>query len=226
MNSYNEVRQALDPVVGVPFKDLAPVIGVDFPSDPRKRKAAGAKVVESLLRIAQNSIPMPDLEALGTEVKTIPLNTLSTPREWTKVTSFSLVKTKEQSEFRRSSVFKKLRSILFVPIMKANNDSPDYWYLRPPFLWLPSEEQLEKFDADYEKIRAAAVAEDWSGLTGSPGTYLTLNTSDTTTAGKSEAEKRRAWWLTKSVTDEICKQNLWPVAAVEMQRDLLEAKQR
>jgi DNA mismatch repair endonuclease MutH len=220
VHTYNEVRQALDPVVGVPFKELAPQIGVPFPRDPRRRKAAGGEVVEVLLRIARNSIPSPDLEHLGTEVKSLPLNTLSTPREWTKICAFNLRSTQEQPDFLRSGVFGKLRSVLFVPIAKVDNDNPDFWHLRPPFLWMPTVEQLERFERDYTLIHDAAVAEDWTRLTGAPGEHLTLNTSDGTTRGKAEPEKRRAWFLKKATTDEICRQNLWPIDAIRERREM------
>jgi DNA mismatch repair endonuclease MutH len=219
MNSYNEVRQALDPVVGVPFKDLAPAVGIELPKDPKRRKGAGGQIAEALLDIARNSIPKPDLIRLGTEVKTISLNTLSTPREWTKVSAFNLNATKKERDFLRSTPYMKLRCILFVPIMKADNSSPDFWYLRPPFLWLPTEEQLSLMETDYAKIQMAAHKEDWTRLAGRSGRYLTLNTSDSKTAGKAQSEKRRAWWLTREITREVCKQNLWPREAIEIRRD-------
>jgi DNA mismatch repair protein MutH len=225
MNSYNEVRQALEPVVGVPFKELAPVLGIELPPDAARRKAAGGNIVETLLEIAKNSIPRPDLEALGTEVKTIPLNTLSRPREMTKISAFDLQTTSHEEEFRYSSLYKKIRSILFVPIMKVDNEAPDYWYLRPPFLWLPTEEQLDRVEADYVEIQAAAVMGDWSRLTGMPGKFLTLNTSDNRTAGKSEDQKRRAWFLKKDMTRGICEQHLWPRTAMEMRRELLAPRE-
>jgi DNA mismatch repair protein MutH len=219
MNSYNEVRQALDPAIGVPFAELSMALGVALPKDPVRRKAAGGHIVETLLEIARNSIPKPDLIALGTEVKTIPLNTKSLPRQWTKISAFNLATTKKEPDFRRSSPFTKLRCVLFVPIMKADNENPDFWYLRPPFLWLPTEEQLAMLEADYERIQLAAMGEDWSRLAGRSGQYLTLKTSDATTAGKKAEDKKRAWWLTKDLTDDICRQNLWPRQAVEMRRD-------
>jgi DNA mismatch repair protein MutH len=221
MNSYNEVRQALDPVVGVPFRELAPALGIDLPADATRRKQAGGDVVEKVLRIAKNSIPKPDLEYLGTEVKTIPLNTLSRPREWTKITAFNIASVTGEPDFRRSSVFEKLRSILFVPVMKANNDEPDFWYLRPSFLWLPTEDQLVRFESDYRLIRNAAIARDWGGLSSGSGESLTLKTSDTRTRDKSPELKRRAWWLKSSVTREICEQNLWPRNGIEERRDEL-----
>lgn len=214
MNSYNEVRQALDPVVGVPFKELAPALGMSLPADPTRRKSVGGHLVEALLRIAKNSLRHADLEYLGTEVKTIPLNTRSTPRQWTKITAFKLQETSQQPDFRHTPLFGKLRSILFVPIMKADNEVPDFWYLRPPFLWLPTEEQLDLMEHDYVGIHKASRAEDWTKLTGRPGTYLTLKTSDSTTKGKTDAEKKRAWWLTTDLTKLICEQNLWPKGAI------------
>ena len=93
--------------------------------------------------------------------------------------------------------------------MKVDNGSPDFWYLRPPFVWLPTEEQLTVMEKDYSTIQLAAVKEDWPTLRGA-GSFLTLNTADSTTAKKTEAEKGRAWWLKKELTREICLQNLWP----------------
>ena len=215
MNSYNEARQALDPAVGVPFNVLAESLGIPLPSDPRKRKAVGGEIAETLLEIAKNSIPKADLQALGTEVKTISLNTLSRPREMTKICAFNVETAAREPDFRRSTVFKKLRSILFIPIMKADNTRPDFWYLRPPFLWLPTEEQLDALEVDYRRIQGLAVRRDWSELSGRSGLLLTLNTSDSKTAGKEESKKRRAWWLTKDITKTICEQNLWPREAVE-----------
>ena len=108
-------------------------------------------------------------------------------------------------------MFKKLRCILFVPIMKADNARPDFWYLRPPFLWLPTEDQLDALEVDYRshprlRSQARLVETSRAGC----GFLLTLNTSDSTTAGKEESKKRRAWWLTKDITNRICEQNLWP----------------
>jgi DNA mismatch repair protein MutH len=214
VNSYNEVRQALDPVVGVPFKELAPALGMTLPADPTRRKAVGGHLVESLLSIAKNSLRHADLDYLGTEVKTIPLNTRSSPRQWTKITAFRIDETSQQPDFRHTPLFGKLRSILFVPIMKTDNTIPDFWYLRPPFLWLPTEGQLEQMETDYLGIHQACLTKDWSRLTGRAGTYLTLKVSDSTTKGKADADKRRAWWLTVDLTKVICEQNLWPKGAI------------
>ena len=113
----------------------------------------------------------------------------------TKIGAFSLATTAHEESLRYSSLYKKIRSILFVPVMKADNDAPDFWYLRPPFLWLPTEVQLDRMEEDYIEIQAAAVMADWSRLAGLPGNFLTLNTSDSRTAGKTEEQKRRAWFL-------------------------------
>jgi DNA mismatch repair protein MutH len=218
MNSYNEARQALEPAIGVPFKELAPALGIPLPKDPTKRKSGGGDIAEKLLEVAKNSIPKPDLVALGTEVKAISLNTLSIPRDWTKIRAFNLGDTKKEPDFYRSSPFHKLRLILFVPIMKVDEFKPDFWYLRTPFLWLPTEKQLDELEADYIKIQKAAMREDWtpnSGLTGRPGTFLTLNTADSKTKGKAHKDKRRAWYLTKDITDGICQQNLWPRESIQ-----------
>jgi hypothetical protein len=102
--------------------------------------------------------------------------------------------------------------------MKPDENKPAFWYLRTPFLWLPTEEQLADLEVDYIKIQKAAELEDWtrdSGLTGRPGRFLTLNTADKKTKGKAEKDKRRAWYLTKDITNGICRQNLWPRETIQ-----------
>jgi hypothetical protein len=69
-----------------------------------------------------------------------------------------------------------------------------------------------------KKIKAAGDGADWTPLRGRPGTYLTLNVSSDTSKGKPYAKVGRAWWLTKDMTDDICKQNLWPGEAMEKRR--------
>jgi hypothetical protein len=50
---------------------------------------------------------------------------------------------RDEADFFTSHLYRKLRAILFLPIQKNDNSRPHEWYLRPPFLWLPSTEQLD-----------------------------------------------------------------------------------
>jgi len=219
VRSYDEVRWALDPFVGVPFRELGGALGTAWSPEPTSRKALAGDVVETLLRIARNSIPEADLTELGTEVKSLPLNHLSRPRERTKVTSLSYVEVADERHFFTSRVFHKLRATLFVPIQKTQNDDPAYWYLRPPFVWLPSNDQLEKMEADYLHIRDSVRSRRWEAISGSPGEFLTVSTSGARSRGVPEP-KTRAWYLKTSLTREVCRQHLWPQEQLLRERSM------
>jgi DNA mismatch repair protein MutH len=217
VRSYDEVRWALDPFVGVPFRELADALGTAWSLEAASRKALAGELVETLLRIARNSIPEADLAELGTEVKSLPLNHLSRPRERTKVTSLNYAEVAAERHFFASRVFHKLRTTLFVPIQKTDNDDPTYWYLRPPFVWLPSTEQLERMEANYLHVRDAVRTRRWEAIRGSPGEYLTVSTSGARSKGLPEP-KTRAWYLKTALTREVCRQHLWPQEQLRRER--------
>jgi hypothetical protein len=167
---------------------------------------------------------------MGTEVKSVSLNTLSRPRDWTKITHFSLDTCTRERDFRRSSVFKKLRAVFSLSQSEAGHYEAGL-LVHPSTVPLVAERRATRADeADYKrihsrarKIKAAGSGARWRPLTGRPGTYLTLNTSGRTTRGMAASKKSRAWWLTKDITNGICKQNLWPDQAMEARRLALVA---
>ena len=210
-NTFERIRAGLAGFVGVPFAELADQLGVegiDLPAT--RRKAFAGNMVEAMLGIAQNSLPDPDLDTIGAEVKSIPLLPDGRPRENTKVTSLTLRLVAEEADFFTSHLYRKLRAILFLPVQKNDNSRPHEWYLRPPFLWLPSTEQLEVIRREHAMYVEAIRNERWEKLSLEHGRYLGVNTSGQLTRGMAREDKRYAWWLKKELTTSILKENLDP----------------
>ncbi len=59
------------------------------------------------------------------------------------------------TEWAESSAFHKLRAVLFVPIVKFDESRPDQWFIRRPFLWLPSVAILDQLKEDYDSYHAS-----------------------------------------------------------------------
>ena len=89
------------------------------------------------------------------------------PKEDTKLCSFSyndLLNT----EFIYSSVYRKLTSILFVPIVwgRTEDRTPeDYFsmYMSNSFMWVPNIDLISKLEEDYNKVRRSLIQQLKSG---------------------------------------------------------------
>lgn len=216
--TYEQIRQRLQVFVGVPFDELSEQLGVpgiDLPAV--SRKSFGADMTEAMLDVAKNSLPAPDIAAIGAEEKSIPLFPDGRPRENTKITSLTLRTVEADSEFFESHLYEKMRVILFMPIQKNLNERPHQWYLRPPFLWLPSTDDLAVIRRDYARYVHAIREERWDALSLTNGEHLGVNTSGALSANMERRDKPYAWWLKKSLTTRILRENLsaapWIAAA-------------
>lgn len=212
-HTFERIRAGLAPFVGVPFAELAErlgVEGIDLPAE--RRKGFGGNMAEAMLGIARNSLPDPDLASIGAEVKSIPLHPDGRPRENTKVTSLPLRRVAYEADFFTSHLYRKLRTVLFLPIHKNDNARPHEWYLRPPFLWLPSTDQLDAIRRDHAMYVDAIEAQRWDMLSLRHGRYLGVNTSGQVSRGIAREDKTYAWWLKKELTTSILRDNLDPFA--------------
>ena len=102
--------------------------------------------------------PEPDISRLGIEVKTIPIGRGARVLQPTKVTMLNYEDICV-TEWAESSAFHKLRAVLFVPIVKFDESRPDQWFIRRPFLWLPSVAILDQLKEDYDSVRRLVLAE-------------------------------------------------------------------
>jgi DNA mismatch repair protein MutH len=212
---FSDLLRVYTEIQGIPFRELAETLGYDITKDPKSMKSAAGDIAEMVAGKKPDSLPQADLTQFDIEVKTVPLDLLGYPRENTKITAvnYSSLLTEE---WAMSHVYEKVRVVLFVPIVKEDTRRPDSWYVRSPFIWMPSHDQLAVIREDWETIQG--MVQSGGQLTAKVGQYLIANTSgqgkgrdDRTyqlADGRTIPVKTRAFFLRKTSVAEILQANI------------------
>lgn len=240
MQTFKDLLDRLGAVQGVPFSELAHAHKIDWFPEANRNKGLAASIVETVLGVRANNRPEPDLTNLNLEIKTIPIrdvprlatkNSQKGPRnevagydievlEHTKITGLNHADVDDQ-EWSESTVYHKLRSILFVPVVKNDLWPPLRWHIRSPFVWMPSIEAEAALRKDYETVQHIIHTKRYNLLSAArppkgPCFFLIPNTGAQTSADVTSVEgaagqekvKRRAWMLRDSFTKMVLAENM------------------
>lgn len=223
MRTFKELLERVNAVQGVPFAELAAAHGITWSAEPARNKGLAGRIVEAAMGIEANPRAEADLTYLGLEIKTIPIGEDLKVLERTKVTMLNFQDVHDQP-FEGSTVEHKLRSIIFVPIVKFDLEQPEHWYIRSPFIWFPSNAAYAQLKRDYEAVRALLQEGKVDSLSSErppkgQGVFLTPNTAgkdsrDMTAYYLDESRtkrvqtKRRSWMLRKEFTTQIIRENI------------------
>ena len=197
-----------------------------------------ADLVQDILGVPRNSLQGRDLEYA--EIKVIPvevprkkqkLDKWPVPQEDTKICSLNYNDLIEH-EFKDSHIYRKLVSIIFVPIQRKfrwhHPEKIDYetMYMVNSFMWIPNEEILEEIESEYNRIRSELIRQISNDLKmreledGTKVLDIKLNSGsilDPRTGGGSKGTstsniivnnkkfkvKKKVWFLKKSLTYKI-----------------------
>lgn len=207
MKTFSELVRRYADVQGVPFAELAEVLQCPLPLNPKTDKGYAGRIIERVGDKAPDSSSAPDLNDFDIEVKTVPIGLDMVPREPTKITSLNEAALAEEEWFR-SHVYRKVRVLLFVPVVKTDVTDPASWYVRLPFIWLPPAEDLKQLQQDWEDVRDLVLREgvrSLSSKSSAPGVYLMTKTSY---QGAGKGKKRYAFWFRKNYVAQIIKANV------------------
>ncbi len=218
--TVKELLHRLDQMVGVPFGELGAYYHRPWKGDATHNKGWAGRLVNDLVGSDVGNAPEPDISSLGIEVKTIPVGKHLKVLEPTKVTQLNysdLAKT----DWSESAPYHKLRAVLFVPIVKFNPRQPDEWYIRRPFLWLPSESTLKDLKRDYDEVRTLVQSREFARISSAippKGQGVALHPKPSATNAAARANYNidgetfrllpRAWMLRQSFTQPIVEENL------------------
>jgi DNA mismatch repair protein MutH len=152
---------------------LAEQLGVEVPEDQRRAKGWVGQLLERALWATAASRAVPDFEALGVEMKTIPIDDKGLPMESTFVATLD-VSDHRALKWVSSSIRKKLARVLWIPV-EADRETPmTARRVGSAVLWSPSPEEEAHLRADFEEI-ADLVAEGFGEtITGERGKWLQL----------------------------------------------------
>jgi DNA mismatch repair protein MutH len=220
IETFKELSHRLDQIVGVPFAELGEFYHHPWSGSAAHNKGWAGRLVDRMVGGDVSNAPEPDISSLGIEVKSIPIGKGARVLEPTKVTMLNYSDLFDTS-WPDSTVYHKLRAVLFVPVVKFNPTRPDEWYIRRPFLWLPSKSTLDQLKADYDSVREVVTSRDFDRISSArppkgQGDHLHPKPSAANASVRAKyvidgTEYRllpRAWMLRESFTQPIVTQSL------------------
>ena len=131
--------------------ELAAERRVAVPPTAHRAKGLVGRLVEEALGATAGSKGRPDFEALGIELKTLPLDREGRPKESTFVCSIALTRMAE-TEWEESLVWRKLRRVLWMPVESDPALPLPARRLGTPILWSPSERERDRLRQDWEAL--------------------------------------------------------------------------
>lgn len=180
------------------------------PEDLKRHKGWVGQLLEQALGASAGSLSEPDFQAIGVELKTVPLNRLGQPRESTYVCTVPLQRVGETWE--ASWVRNKLRRVLWLPI-EAEPDIPlERRRVGQAVLWSPSPEQERILRRDWEELMEMVSLGKIEKITAKQGVYLQIRpkaadshvqTQAIGSTGESISTTPRGFYLRTRLTAEI-----------------------
>jgi len=179
-----KMTQAIRITVSEALARLTPLLGHPHQLIKNKNKGNAGHYLETLLGIPHSSA---SLDCEDGELKAFPLKRLRNgtlaPKETVAVTMCCVESLKTQT-FEESRLSKKLRSSIFVPYLRENDETVVYYN---PILFTDTNPLWATIVLDYELLQSNAK-EGW--VTGKLGTFL-----QTRTKGAGHGSTSRAFYL-------------------------------
>lgn len=147
----NELLDRAIRLSGLTIQELANEYNLKLPKDSIHSKGWLGKVLENILGASAGNLPAEDFLELGIELKSIPLKKNMEPAETTFVTYVPLTNTTIESSFVNSTVFKKLKKILWIPFLGDKDIPFPQRIIFTPFLWSPNQQEFTILKNDWDE---------------------------------------------------------------------------
>jgi DNA mismatch repair protein MutH len=158
-------------LAGQTLGQLAAALGATVPPDLTHAKGWVGGLMERALGAQAGSRAVPDFEALGIELKTLPVSRAGKPLESTFVCTIELAEIGDM-EWSTSRVHHKLARVLWVPVDGERAIPIGDRRIGSAFLWSPSSQQEAVLRFDWEELVGLIGRGDLDRITGSLGKAL------------------------------------------------------
>jgi DNA mismatch repair protein MutH len=203
-------------IAGLTLGQLAAVAQISVPSELTRAKGWVGGLLERALGAQAGSRAVPDFEALGIELKTLPVSRAGKPVESTFVCTIELAEIGDM-EWSASRVHHKLARVLWVPVEGERSIPIAERRIGTSFLWSPSPEQEALLRFDWEELVGLMGRGDVDRITGSLGRALQVRpkAADSRSRrigfdadGVPFAVLPRGFYLRATFTEEILREHL------------------
>lgn len=138
-------------IAGQSLGQIARASGIQVPATQKYAKGWIGELIEISLGATAASLPEPDFQHIGVELKTLPVNKNGRPKESTYICTVPLTAT-TGLKWSNSTVKKKLERVLWVPVEADPSIVIFNRRIGNPFIWSPEYEQWAALQADWEEF--------------------------------------------------------------------------
>lgn len=149
-SSEAELMQRARALAGRSLAEVAAEFGRQVPEESRRGKGFAGALCELALGGDAGSRAVPDFQQLGIELKTIPVSRSGKPLETTFVCTIPMDAVAD-TEWRQSRTYKKLRRVLWVPLLAERSIPLPSRMFGSAFLWSPDAEEEAALRFDWEE---------------------------------------------------------------------------
>lgn len=196
---------------GLSLQELAHAYHFPLPLQPKQAKGWIGQLLEIALGANAGNQAKPDFMHLGIELKTLPVSVKGDPLETTYVCHASL-KPKLYESWQQSTVYQKLRHVLWIPIITDPKQPFAKRTIAQPILWQPTPQQLQILQQDWQELTDMIAMGDIEQINAEIGEYLHIrpkgaNAQSLTTSHNASGEPiltlPRGFYLRSSLTKQI-----------------------
>lgn len=169
--TVEELIERAESLAGFSLQALAERSSQTIPQDLTHAKGWSGQLIESLLGTSAGNASLPDFLNLGIELKTIPIQANGSPYESTFVCSIPLLEI-ALTPWRESNVYKKLKSVLWIPIVTEAKTPISERIVGSPYLYhLPPDDE-SVIQTDWEEFAEQIGFGHVENISAKQGNYL------------------------------------------------------
>lgn len=169
----SELLERAYSLAGSSLARLARLSQRTLPATSRRAKGWTGQTLERLLGATAGSRPEPDFQALGVELKTIPVGRDGQPKESTYVCTLPLL-SGELSVWETSNVRRKLSRVMWFPVEGEPDIPLTDRRVGTAIIWSPSPREEMELRADWEELTEMVNVGRLAEITGRHGTHLQI----------------------------------------------------
>ena len=171
--SVKELIERAETLAGKTLQHIATIQDRELPDHLATAKGMIGELIEDYLGASAGSLPEPDFQEIGVELKTIPINKDGKPKESTYVCVVSLLPD-ESAHWDTSLVKRKLSRVLWVPVEADRSIPLAMRRIGTPLLWSPTPQQEEILRQDWQELMNMVMTGELEQVSSSHGRYLQI----------------------------------------------------
>ncbi len=171
--TITELQTRIDAIAGMSLGEIAEELQVMVPENLLVDKGWSGQLLEAYLGATAGNLPEPDFQELGVELKTLPISASGKPLETTFVCVAPLIMTASH-QWRDSGVYKKLKHVLWVPIVAERHIPVPQRQVAMPFLWEMDAQSEQLLQQDWQELTDMIVMGEHDKITAHHGEVIQL----------------------------------------------------